>query len=286
MSEQSKPIEPSDPIVTKFQEAIYKFESLAAKVEPLIQILADLSGKNVALQSGLELANQAISALTNKVDSSNSLSTNKFQGYTSLISDLQNNYDFVRHNLIAFGNDIDAFRKQIPAIEDKLTSFVTPAHLALHSNRIDSLQTSFHGAILEIHQAMKDVLQAHKNLKDQVSQVAADLNIHANSAKTITDSVKNLSDKINSVSLTSTTAYHDLKGQLSQEFDKKLDAIPKPSIPDVTAPIKEMQSKFEPARLDAANANLRSENNEKKITILEKKIEQLQLLLNKAQLGS
>jgi hypothetical protein len=89
--------------------------------------------------------------------------------------------------------------------------------------------------------------------------------------------------------------YNALKNQMNQglsafqpyvdqQIKSSIASIPKPEMPDLDAPLKAMQQQFEPARLDAANAKLRAENNEKKIVILEKKVEQLQLLLNKLQL--
>ncbi len=64
-----------------------------------------------------------------------------------------------------------------------------------------------------------------------------------------------------------------------------LTALPKCPLPISLDDAKNaMQSKLEPISLDAKNSNLRSINNESKITILEKKIEQLQLLLNKLQI--
>jgi hypothetical protein len=67
-------------------------------------------------------------------------------------------------------------------------------------------------------------------------------------------------------------------------LNKALANIPKPEVPSYDSLKQEVDKKLEPASLDAKNANLRSSNNEIKLVILEKKIEQLQLLLNKLQL--
>ena len=80
------------------------------------------------------------------------------------------------------------------------------------------------------------------------------------------------------------TMQDSLKALLMTYIDEKVSSIPQPVIPapvDVSVQIKAI---VEPASFDAKNANLRSTNNEAKIFLLEKKIEQLSLLLNKLQL--
>lgn len=68
------------------------------------------------------------------------------------------------------------------------------------------------------------------------------------------------------------------------QVDEKIASIPKPVIPSLDDAKKAFTTQLEPAQFDARNANLRAVNNESKITLLEKKVEQLQLLLNKLQL--
>lgn len=68
-------------------------------------------------------------------------------------------------------------------------------------------------------------------------------------------------------------------------IDSKINAIPKPHIPSLDDAKLSMQQQLEPVALDAKNANIRSSNTDTKLHVLEKKIEQVKLILDKFTLG-
>lgn len=73
-------------------------------------------------------------------------------------------------------------------------------------------------------------------------------------------------------------------GLLDPKINEAIAAIPKPTIPSIDDAKASILKSVEPMQFDAKNANLRSANNETKILLMEKKIEQLQLLVNKLKL--
>lgn len=96
------------------------------------------------------------------------------------------------------------------------------------------------------------------------------------SLSTLNSSVKKSEQDIEALFVKS----HNVDSKIAQQIND----IPKPLIPSLEDIKKQLQLQFDPVQLDAKNANLRSANNEYKVTVLEKKIEQLSLLLaQKAQ---
>ncbi len=100
---------------------------------------------------------------------------------------------------------------------------------------------------------------------------------HVSSVDQVNSNFKSLKDSV-LASVAEANRYVDT------QIRNGISSIPKPVIPSLDDAAKQFQTKLEPVTLDAQNAKLRSSNNEAKILILEKKVEQLQLLVNKLQL--
>lgn len=75
-----------------------------------------------------------------------------------------------------------------------------------------------------------------------------------------------------------------LRESLQRETEAKIKAIPSPKIPSQDDINQAVSLKMEPVALDAKNGVLRSANCEMKIMIMEKKIDQIFLLLQKHSL--
>lgn len=78
--------------------------------------------------------------------------------------------------------------------------------------------------------------------------------------------------------------HEDLSDGLTKMMDDKINAIPKPVIPTLDEAKDAMRQQLEPVCLDAKNANMRSTNTDVKVHILEKKLEQLKLMVEQINL--
>lgn len=76
-----------------------------------------------------------------------------------------------------------------------------------------------------------------------------------------------------------------LRQELYKAIDQKIEKIPVPYIPEMDDIKKEIDFKLEPISLDAKNGVLRSSHCEMKIMIMEKKIDQIFLLLKKHEIN-
>ena len=72
---------------------------------------------------------------------------------------------------------------------------------------------------------------------------------------------------------------------LNMSIEDKIKSIPSPVIPSSDSIQKDILSKIEGYLLDCKNANVRSMNSDQRIAILEKKVEQLNLLFKKFELS-
>jgi hypothetical protein len=118
-------------------------------------------------------------------------------------------------------------------------------------------------------------VEACKRNQDSIASIVSDV------AKQLEDykiqSKKLLKDLANDLNL--------LIGEAKEHLETKIDSLPKPQNIDIDAVKHDILQRTEPSQIEAKNANLRSSNNESKIVLLEKKVEQLYLLLNKYELS-
>jgi hypothetical protein len=76
----------------------------------------------------------------------------------------------------------------------------------------------------------------------------------------------------------------NLSNSIILAIDEKINAIPQPVIPSLDDAKLAMQSQLEPVVLDAKNAYMKSTNTDTKVYVLEKKLEQLKLMLDQINL--
>lgn len=114
--------------------------------------------------------------------------------------------------------------------------------------------------------------------------MAADISSALKNSESNSQAIVSVSSSITQQKVELQSELARIKSFFSDDIDQKIKSIPQPVIPSIEDAKKQFQAQIEPIYLDASNAKLRSSNNETKILILEKKVEQLQLLVNKLQL--
>lgn len=175
-------------------------------------------------------------------------------------------------------------------------------------NRLDSLKSHFAGlsAVNELKEVIAVMTVQHNAMKAEMSELRKEGDKNASKhagilldieqlKKQSFDLAKSLEDlkiKFESEKLQTKKMLKDLAIEITglieqqkKEFEAKLAALPKPQNIDVEALKLDIMQRIEPSSFEAKNANLRSSNNESKIVLLEKKVEQLFLLLNKYELS-
>ena len=274
-----------DFMVTKFQETIKKFDDLKGMVSKLYVLTNDLSLKVSTNQSEHEKVVQSVKSIAENSYSAHSLSKDRVDANVSAIVSLKNDIDEEKKLSTEIVLNHVKLNNRIAYLETKAHTYLNPDHLAPLTRRMNECEDFIELNAKSVLKGFKDTSQAHVNLKDQLTQVSADLETYSKCAKTTHDLAGSAHEKCEKISQNVRDSIASMGRLCEDAIDKKIKAIPVPSIPDYSAQIKAIESQHEPIRFDAANAKLRSENTEKKMFLLEKKVEQLQLMLDKLKLG-
>lgn len=276
-----------DYIVKTFQEAMKKIDSVSSV----------LSGFSEEISS----FKKTISENSVKIDEILSHQDEKNTEFTAINSVSRKNTDDLASKLAKSSIRIDDMSKDLNSIT--ILSEANAAKLAGLDNtiiRVDLLFSSVEDLKKNLSMAMDKVFANQSNLSAQIeanskglSELAKELKYTKNEFKTTEALSLRNSEGVSRLDTKNNEIVAELKYLISNSESRSLnhlvETVGKISIPSVKGlatqeELKKSSASFDKAILDSSNANLRSTNNEYKITILEKKIEQLQLLLNKYQL--
>ena len=274
-----------DYMVSKFQETIKKFDE-SEKVNRAIQqeyqdfkeLVKGLEAKFDALSSdvsnSIKVLNNAILEQARKNEIYEACHLKISSAYDSLKNDVQN----LSAESVTLLNKIQgcafsmvSLEAKIEAVDQKYASI--PGAIAKLDDPVNSCcteVTKLKNIILEDESLIKDIkVMADKNAED-----------FAQLSKDFGDFQGTYQGYI--------SALQGNHSQLVQAMPKliadKIAEIPQPVIPSLDEIKQEFKAQLEPAALDAANACIRSKNTESKINLLDKRIEQVNLLLKKLEL--
>lgn len=246
-------------------------EKLESKLESYIE---DLDQSQKSYQ-------QEVSNEISKLNLANGVSYAKV---SSKINDLIDGHSFIADEI----NECKSCISKINEIEPKFFSEMNKVA------KVDDVKRLY----IDVVNLKDSIPQLEENIKT-ISKTLCDLDLDLNhkistfptQIKDLSVHVDDLQSAINVVSidlsnfrLESKTNLNNLYEKLNLSILDSISKIPTPEIPSLEEAKKSMQTMVEPIGLDAKNAYLRSSNNEIKINLLEKKIEQLQILINKLQI--
>lgn len=278
-------LESSKYMSSKFQEATKKFDELKDLLGKLHAFVNDTS-LQVSInqnehQKFVEWSNNVRDASVN----CHTILKDMVDANVSAIISLKNDINKFENLLRNVDKTVGNQHQRLNSLETKASTYLTPDHLAPLNRRMNEFEDCFEFKMKEFQDRVKNTELAHSNLKDQVTQVSSDLNQYANIANSANECAKSAHARCDKFEQNMRDSIASISRLTEDAMDKKIASIPKPQIPDYSAQIKSIEAQHEPIRFDAANAKLRSENTEKKMFLLEKKVEQLQLLLDKLKLG-
>jgi len=285
--EQAKSFETNQQIkfvVTKFQEGMIKFEELKEQVTQVFTFLKDISLDVAMLKadhdklSGLnqdtaKSTNESIRSLTGNIGNI----TQVLDRTGFAIGDINNKFGHIQ-------GKISEINGQISQISEKNKGFALNEDVLSIKNNVKSLYEDMNNKLNTYQENQKDLLETQLHCSKSLEVVSSDLTELQKRVYITENKEKELSVNVALSKEYTSICFSKLQDNLLNYIERQIDGIPQPVIPSLDDAKKVMEEKLVPAALDAKNANLRSANNEHKILILEKKIEQLQLLLNKQQI--
>ncbi len=205
------------------------------------------------------------------------------QNYASLSSKV-----FILEDVIAeHKNQLDANSQKVKFSIDKFNNYVPKNDFEQLNAVIVKINQNCLEAISKLKMEFQEEIAALKN------SISHNQNINRAVKEQILSDVMQFGKDIlllkSSIDINKNLAKEDIleiKSYVNNAVQESIRSIPKPVIPSLDEAKDFMKQNIEPVSLDAKNANARSANNETKIMILEKKLESLNLALNKISLGT
>lgn len=285
--EESKSVKNSR--LTDFEMMI---NDLTDKLESYEKIIEDLQCK---ADLHLTNASQNNEYLSSKIDSVNvNLQERlykleaRFDDLSPIIMNLGLNDEKQRFLIENLTNNLLSSNSQLDSISHILNS-------VCHQDQFTELKANFESLRAECKQSQiasnlyaQDLYDNHQKVHAGNKKLLEDLKKEADIRYAeeikIKHDLQGLEEETKSLKFIQNTMFHDLKNVFSPMIDEKINAIPQPAIPSLDDAKVAMQKQLEPVVLDAKNANLRSTNTDVKVHVLEKKLEQLKLMVDQINL--
>lgn len=269
----------------KFQELVGIYDALVAQNKKLEKdnsdLLQTLDGKFKEQSSKDEDAHKV---LLSAIDKARSFSEEKDQKTQRVIADMAASLDKLKEN---FSQGIAQNQSEISQCKAALQTFASREILdAMKKNQQDfAMKLDEQKAQLDkLTSADQNRTYEFYTLKSEVQKTGDAVNTLTQKEKVSSETVLKNSSDLRAIEQKAVKFEQDVI-RVAASVGEQINAIPKPSVPSIEDFKKGWQQQFEPISLDAKNAALRSTNSEYKINILEKRLEQLNLLLVKQAQG-
>jgi methyl-accepting chemotaxis protein len=271
----------------RFQSAMKEFENNKVSFEALIKEFTLMKEKLESLSKEHFSLKQASSAAVNALDSKSS----------GLYTNLSSSVSTVSKVVDSFSKEAEYIKKEIQNLKNGMKKANenhadllknSSSNIVNLSTEIEDVKTTLINFASKFEDADKSGKGAHADLKNFVTILANDLITAKGNLREFVGATSGFQKDLSSHKEAIASRMEQLNHTMMCYVDDKISALPKPStaVPITQEDAKAIvQKQVEPASFDAKNANLRSSNNEQKIVLLEKKVENLQLLLNKLQLA-
>jgi len=270
------------------RDKLQTYDAIIKQMENL-ECKADLHEKN---------SNHDHQLLHEKIDSNIKKSEEFFLKLESFHSNMQANISKIEHAVEKNGQEIKHLESSTNGLSSRLDTTnidqKSYAKLVDIENLKNTLQEykkefdeKFDLSFTHTKELYNDFLKiSEKITKDALESVTEKINSSNQERNNMKKDLEKLIDSISILSEAQVTWFQEVKNKFNQMVEDKINAIPKPVIPSLDEAKAYMQQQLEPVSLDARNAGLRSINTDTKFHVLEKKVEQLKLILDKLNLGS
>lgn len=271
-------------IVKLFQTGMKKVEEITPKLESTLKDFESQKDKYIEFVNGFQNINNNREKFEQFISDTVDKLQKDISDHTNLIDYTKNLFEEEKKEIAQFWDVINVKREKISTLFNNQEKFAKLSDVDLTKNSIEDLrklveenQKICQDTFLKLTKEQaefRETLQLVKNSLELFRIAIGEKNAEIISVKNDLQSLeKSFADKI-----------VNLFSNCQSMVNEAVNAIPKPEIPRLEDAQKAFNIQLEPVMLDAKNAALRAVNNETKINILERKIDQLQLMINKLQL--
>lgn len=275
-----------DYMVSKFQDSIAKFESLVNDNKKLTKENEDLRSSVKNLELKFDSMAVDIKSIIQSHASSIKAQSLKNSEIDKIHEDHVNSFSMIKNSISSVFTEclkskekVDVFLKMIDELSGKIDS-VDGKYSVISDeiSKINDLALYCKAELTQNSSTLKNHQNVYSNLSDSLAKFEANLLGYKKEFKDFVDKnsgfVSVLKEKI-----------ADAVGDSYKYTDKKVSEITIPEIPSLEDAKKAFQNQLEPVSLDAKNSSLRSINTDSKLHILDKKVEQIKLILDQLTIG-
>jgi hypothetical protein len=234
--------------------------------------------------------------LSSKIDDVNVKLQNKISNLESRLKEISPIIMNLAINAEKQAKDIDNLKNLLLSVNTNLDALSKTQQSCCSFDELNKLKVSFESLRDETKQNQfnankytQDLYQQYqvvsRNIVNTVESLQKDKDATQAEQIKIKHDLDALKEMLDIHEASNKALYEDLTDGVNKMIDDKINAIPKPVLPSLDEAKSHMQLQLEPVSLDAKNANLRSVNTDTKLHVLEKKIEQIKLMLDQISLG-
>lgn len=270
----------------RFQECVKEFDDNKIVSQKLLE-------DHKALNQRMDVESKDVDYLTDRI--SEIMNT-----ITIFKKDLSDQINLVSNSVTEISNDIPLMKSQLQVRNELFEHFSQKINKIL--SQVNELESAEKGNIQNIYTEIESLKNELENVKNVISSQSQDIWKEIRIVSSEMTNINNLLSELSKKYILNNEQILDFNNKLelfksdfkdailiASSMDRKftedlIRLIPAPAIPSIEDAKKAMAIVLEPVSLDAKNANLRSVNNESKVLILEKRLEQLQLVINSMKL--
>lgn len=184
-----------------------------------------------------------------------------------------------------FAHKTELLNNSVNELRMLVANMPTKAEMRMLNSDMMAKLVEPHNELLRLNNVVKDATQAIEGLSLQHTKMATDMNAYAVTLELLQKKYRDAMQD----NYAKCQDFFDKQNRKCEDIEKAVNGIyeniAKIKTVDADQLKEEMIAMVDPVKLEANIAGLRSANNLSKITILEKKIEQVYLLINKIELA-
>ena len=266
---------------TKFQEMIARCDGIDHMNKNMLKYITSMT-------LSIDESKKEYDDLSQKIKDFSDILEQEVKSLTGKIYDLKNehltlnsSHQDTKDTMNALDSSIKHIQSVVLDLKNSSKSFVKLENLEVISKNASDSHKEHSDNLSLIQEKFNELEDRNNRCSTNLTQVNVDLDFFKISKENFQNDIVKKFNLLQSQVKTSIDTNMENTLNVVADMISAIPSAPKLVIEDPTEKIKKQ---VEPIQLDAKNANLRSVNNESKITLLEKKVEQLQLLLNKYQI--
>ena len=272
----------------RFQECMKLFDESNVSAKKLEDDFSALNERMDASSKDADFLTDRISEILNKLAMLKKDSSDQISSLLVSISAISSESPLIKNEIGEIQELFNGCNAKIDSVLSKMAGYtyadkseVKPLYIEI--DKLNKQLSELASSILIMSKSVNLIIQ---DLRQEISPLLGSIEVINSQLDNHDARFLGLKNEINDIKCDIKNLSKSLLDAMSVSISKTMESIPKIESISLDDVKKVIASSFEVASLDSKNANARSVNNETKVMILEKKLESLNLAINKISLGA